>query len=624
MVRLGIGSDEVVVEGVRSLTPTQRSTLALWAFRMPEEADRGVSRTTDVRRVLAKTHQYLLGQDVTAELSPAAEAALRELEEDREALRRTREAGLRIKAGEIPTDAEEFLRFTRRRLHRRLRPHQERAALFMRNVQNSANFSVPGSGKSSVALAVFLWLREVEGVRSLFIVGPRSCFGPWQYEYRETLGEDPDVRILAGGSRIDRRVYYTPTADAIADLYLTTYQTLWQDVEQVDALFRHPANRAFFIVDEAHYIKREDGAWATSVLRVAAQADYRCVLTGTPFPHSYADAINIFDVSYPRASPFNPERRRAIRQASASADHERAHDLVRPIIEPLFYRVRKRDLELSDPVYNPPQTIHMNPIGRRLYLAIVSRIRDLSTADIERDYWTLHNLRRGRLTRVRQVLSYPALLNTAIVDYDEDLLASEPSLTAEIARYDELETPAKITALIAKIDTLQSQNEKVVVWSSFVRTLYRIRSACIENGWSAEVICGDTPTEERENDRTREQIIEEFKRMGSGLDILIANPAACAESISLHQTCSNAIYYDLSYNCAEYLQSLDRIHRVGGSETKMSYYHYLQYADTIEPRVLENLQEKTARMERIVDGDFPFRDADLPDLEREAYEALFE
>ena len=43
---------------------------------------------------------------------------------------------------------------------------------------------------------------------------------------------------------------------------------------------------------------------------------------------------------------------------------------------------------------------------------------------------------------------------------------------------------------------------------------------------------------------------------------LIALPQACSESISLHKACQNAIYYDLNYNAAEFLQSLDRIHRV--------------------------------------------------------------
>ena len=75
----------------------------------------------------------------------------------------------------------------------------------------------------------------------------------------------------------------------------------------------------------------------------------------------------------------------------------------------------------------------------------------------------------------------------------------------------------------------------------------------------------------------------------SGLDVLVANPGACAESISLHKTCFDAIYYDLSYNCAEYLQSLDRIHRVGGSEDVEVNYYLLQYYNTIEAQIVDNL-----------------------------------
>ena len=73
----------------------------------------------------------------------------------------------------------------------------------------------------------------------------------------------------------------------------------------------------------------------------------------------------------------------------------------------------------------------------------------------------------------------------------------------------------------------------------------------------------------------------------SGLDVLIANPAAFAESVSLHKTCKHAIYYDLSYNCAQFLQSLDRTHRVGGSEEIESHYYFLQYKNSIDVDILD-------------------------------------
>ena len=73
----------------------------------------------------------------------------------------------------------------------------------------------------------------------------------------------------------------------------------------------------------------------------------------------------------------------------------------------------------------------------------------------------------------------------------------------------------------------------------------------------SRIVYGGTPTEDRMDEESRETIIEKFKDRNSEVDILIANPAACAQAVSLHKTCSNAIYYDLSYNGAEYLQSIE-------------------------------------------------------------------
>ena len=113
--------------------------------------------------------------------------------------------------------------------------------------------------------------------------------------------------------------------------------------------------------------------------------------------------------------------------------------------------------------------------------------------------------------------------------------------------------------------------------------------------------------------------------MASGLNILIANPAACAESISLHKACQHAIYYDLSYNCAQYLQSLDRIHRVGGSETQFSHYHFLQYADTIDQDIRANLETKTKRMLDLIEGDLNVCSLDMfeDSGDEDAYRRLF-
>ena len=625
MLDLALIEDDIVVTDTeRVLTSTQKSMLALWRFRLHPPDRLVAARHFEGSTTLTKVTSYFDDEGLAYKLGESAQAEIRRYDEASRALQHATRLGQRIKAACEPPSAEPFLRFVRNELPRRLRWHQEKAATFMVSVANSANFSVPGSGKSSVVLAVFAWLRRLKQCRSLFIVGPRSCFAPWQHEYQATLGMQPRVCTLAGLPESQRVALYYPGSTEISDLYLSTYQTLWRDSAHVRELFHHSSNKVFFVVDEAHYIKRSEGAWARAVLFASKAAARRCVLTGTPFPHSYADAISLFDVSFPEVSPFSSDIADRIRMQSERRYHDESRRMLEPVIDPLYYRVRKKDLGLSDPVFLPPVSVSMNPVERRLYDIIVNRIRVLSESDSVRDAVTISKLRRGRLMRLRQVLSNSALLGTVIDKYDEDLVGNDRSVVGLIAKYSCTETPGKIAALLDLVSDLRDRGEKVVVWSYFVGTLFLLQQHFSSRQWQAEVVCGRTPTTPGTAGDTRDYIIERFKEAGSGLDILVANPSACAESISLHRTCSHAVYYDLSYNCAEYLQSLDRIHRVGGSEHKRSYYHYLQYADTFEPEILRNISEKAARMAVVLDVDFPYCNAALPDIEDRTYEMLIQ
>ncbi len=271
--------------------------------------------------------------------------------------------------------------------------------------------------------------------------------------------------------------------------------------------------------------------------------------------------------------------------------------------------------------------IQMNKHERNVYDSIVEKIRNLSIGDDFKEFELLIRLRRGRMMRLRQCLSYARLLGTAVSEYSEELLDGKVSLADSIKHYDELESPAKLETMLALVEQLRQQGEKVVIWSNFVETLKLLRRSLEAAGHRTELIYGETPTESASVDQemTREKIIEDFVSRSSGLNVLVANPAACAESISLHKECSHAIYYDLSYNCAQYLQSLDRIHRVGGSENKIAHYHFLQYADTIDEDILKNVLRKSDNMSAIVDQDYPVYSLDMFSEEEElaAYERLF-
>ena len=74
--------------------------------------------------------------------------------------------------------------------------------------------------------------------------------------------------------------------------------------------------------------------------------------------------------------------------------------------------------------------------------------------------------------------------------------------------------------------------------------------------------------EDDEELETRKYKIKKFKDKDSDCMVLVANYASCAEGISLHHVCHNAIYIDRSFQADQYLQSVDRICRLGNNDEK--------------------------------------------------------
>jgi len=612
------------------LKPRHKSQLQYWGFKITDDGHYKIS-LDNVSDVLIKVIDFLNNSNIPFLFSDSTTEFLQIVRKKKVEYNKTIERAKNFKEGHY--DKREFskeLDFLSKNIFRKLKDHQIKAYFHLSLLGNGANFSVPGSGKTSVVLAHFERLRLEKEVNILFVVGPASSFGPWRYEFEAVLNRKPKYTILAGGDRSQRlEDYFKP--DNFSELYLTTFQTLLNDQQYVSTLFMNRSVNSYLVVDEAHYLKRIDGNWANAVLEISQYAKFRCALTGTPIPRSYADVFNLFDFLWPNQKPISPEDRAKLLSYEEENRHNDAKELLARNIGPLFYRVRKMDLNLQPQNFHDPIIVEMNPIESEIYDAIITKIRNYSQDDYIKNIDLIRRLRRGRMIRIRQCISYCGLLTTVIEDYDsdEDLITGDVNLYQLILNYSQLERPAKIEKLIELVKELSEMNRKVIIWTHFLGTVNLIEEVLAGNGLSCKKIIGSVPVEKASvsDEETREKIISEFVDAESGLDILVANPAACAESISLHKTCFDAIYYDLSFNGAQYLQSLDRIHRVGGSENNEANYHFLQYADTIDQNILENLNQKAQRMYSVIDEDFNIYSLDMFESEYEgdieAFDKLF-
>lgn len=82
---------------------------------------------------------------------------------------------------------------------------------------------------------------------------------------------------------------------------------------------------------------------------------------------------------------------------------------------------------------------------------------------------------------------------------------------------------------------------------------------------------------------------------------MIANPAAASEGISLHTVCQNAIYVDRTFNAAHYLQSDDRIHRLGLRKDQVPTVEIVECRSTIDETVRLRVGAKVDRMSSVLD-----------------------
>ena len=551
-------------------------------------------------------------EELSLDLSPRVQELVEEHQMEQSHHRQFISSASQFKNGKFDSkDYTKHTDFLRTHLKRKLLDHQIKASYHLSLIGNGANFSVPGSGKTTVLLSYYEKLKSENKIDVLFVVGPPACFGPWRDEFKEVLGRNPNECLLAGGSQTDRKRLYSYPPEK-AELFLTTFQTLQNDFELVKAMLSKENLRALLVVDEAHYIKQLDGRWANAVLAIAPAAKYRCVLTGTPVPHSYKDLFNLFAFLWQEHSPISDEDHARLEIYEKNQDYERAGALLAPKLDPLFYRVRKKDLGLM-PQHMNVVSLDMKPVEKTIYDVVIGNVRQLTTRDYLKQLDIITSLRKGRVMRLRQAVSYPKLLVSAIEGYKEDVLGDDKSILQAIVKYQDLETTAKLDKLLELVAQYTSEGKKVVVWSNFIFTIDLIVSMLAAKGIKAKKIVGQTPIEREgfEIADTREKIREEFVNPASGLNVLVANPAACAESISLHKACHNAIYYDLSFNCAQFLQSLDRIHRVGGSEHIASHYDFLIYQDTVDSKIYTNLLAKAERMKALIDQDYSIYSLDM-------------
>lgn len=474
------------------------------------------------------------------------------------------------------------------RFVRDLRTFQIRDLGHLLSLPNGANFSVPGAGKTAVAYAVYDAERTAGRVEQMLVVAPISAFEAWTTEVSECFPEGARPVVTP----------YTNDLPSDAEVLVVNYHRLGGHYED---LARWVAKRpTLVLLDEAHRMKRGwSGTFGSACLSIAFLAARRDILTGTPAPQSPQDLVALLDYLWPGQALRVLPPAALTTPPPADAGHQ-----VATAIAPLFVRTRKGELQLEPPQF---QVIQVEPDA--LQGEIYNALRDRYAGAMQ-----VSMTDRANFSRMGDIFMYlleaatnPQLL-TAGSGADDQLEFRHPPLDVPpgsklwelLQQYNQYERPAKFTKLAQMVADNVDAGRTTLVWTNFVRNLQTLERMLAVH--QPALVYGGIPTvmSDPSAARTRESELYRF-RHDPACRVLLANPAAMSEGMSLHHDCHDAIYLDRTFNAGQYLQSIDRIHRLGLKAGQSTRIAFLVSNGTIDEVVDDRIKDKAARLGEMLD-----------------------
>lgn len=489
-----------------------------------------------------------------------------------------------------------FEKIVNRELKRSLRPLQMWGAFHLCMMNKAANFSVPGTGKTSIVYGAygFLSSSEKNEVSKVVVIGPKSSFLAWKDEFVANFGSKRELNyydIHENAFNTKGRVFDLRYQSGDKNLILINYESMGS----LETVLNEIIDESTLLVfDEVHKVKAIDGERAKVALRISQNTKYKVVLTGTPIPNGYIDIYNMFNILY--HDEYNDHF-----GYNHSDLYNPSDEMIKEIndkIYPFYCRATKKDLciPLPDPdiIIESYMTDDELELFKLIYIKLSKNVFEL-------------------YIRLIQASTNPELLYDAIDSHElgelfpeiseidnEGFLSTEGMFEDMRMLINKIGNTSKFKQGIDIIGQLVDEKKPVLVWSLFVKNIVKIERILSEKGYKVKIIDGSVPLEDRE------AIIKEFKT--GSIDVLVTNPNTMAESVSLHTICHDAVYFEYNFNLTHMLQSRDRINRLGLPTNQYTRYYYLMLEsnhikyNSIDRKIYNRLKEKEAIMLEAIEG----------------------
>lgn len=503
-------------------------------------------------------------------------------------------AGLTIKENDERWSEEisDFQAIINNEIRRPLKPIQLRASFYLSIMKRAANFSVPGSGKTAMMYGTFAYLSSSDQnkIDKLLVISPINAFEAWRSEFIEVFQDKRKLHFMNLRDKKYSDLGKVRTDWGSANVIVLNFEAIQKYVNVLNELVDE---KTMIVFDEVHRVKGTSSSRAGHALKLGPKTYYRYVLTGTPIPNSYQDIYNFLNILY--KDEYDTYFGWTVADLKNPNDEE-----INEKLNPFFWRTNKKDLEVpkadidnilcanpSDVQKELAEAIYENEPG---ILAIYIRLLQSST----NPELLLKNINYSELGLLDEELNFD--MSKALNNQEEKKIRQQIYNSFDLKNV----TSPKFEKGIELIEKLVNEGKKVLVWGLFVGTMNKINKRLLQSGINSILVYGETPKEDRV------KMINNFRN--GNAQVLISNPNTLGESISLHQTVHDAIYFEYNFNLTFMLQSRDRIHRLGLNNNQYTRYYYLMtegdraHKGFIDKAVYNRLKEKEAVMLNAIDG----------------------
>lgn len=331
--------------------------------------------------------------------------------------------------------------------------------------------------------------------------------------------------------------------------------------------------KCFYALDEAHYIKSPNAKRTKSIIASGKYADYRRILTGTPYakgPFDIYSQVRFLDNDFwkRRGIPGSTEFRAYFGEWLTAADHKELFgwdpgfdelkayknlDQLKNWLTEIADRVEKCDvLDLPPKLYTKTyfdMTKEQKTVYENLRKEYIHEFADGGIVD-------------GSLAMVRLLRFQQVLCNYVPTDLEprEQISPKNPRLEAMEARRDNATSPG-------------------IIWSRFTHDIDLLMDMF---GKRAVRYDGTLTDDEAERSKLA------FQR--GDADWFIGNQQKGAEGLTLHMA-KTMDYFCNSFRLIDRLQSEDRAHRAGMDDNPVLYSDVV-CPGTVDEGVVSNLREK--------------------------------